>query len=713
VAPVINLGKTLQAMLSSRQETEPWRCPYSPSHLTHVTQVWPDGKVDVRVVIYLPKSYSPAAEALPQPQPLETWCVQVRVKQGSWQTLNRPETEADCWSLDLERLTPGSAVAFRYCDNQGQWRSLTPLTDLETVYGAIYVPQLTHLWQHESPRFNHAKVLLETTLEGLLAGYKGGEFAPRSQEEMFQASIAQRILKTQIPPRLAEWAIDEIMVPICSSVADRSQLDPKFNYLTHNVGDVDWQIGPVQDFMQLLDRLHAHGILMVPDLIFAHQVQDPFPGSLNQVERSWDGEKLLVDRQAFLFRDYGTWMFKLEDPIVRRLLVEKITAFVVRYRLRIVRIDYVDGLILQYSQRQENFGEVFIQELKAELRQVCPQAIVLGETFEVAGNPLVQDFIDVFYAPVGFSVVEELYKPPAKMARPQYPEVEHLVAQVNYAAYSKRQEAIYAQLHDETWYDQHIIVGRPYVPWAYGGNPAELAKRQGEELTRMGLLRPEQLLDYVRRTVRNAEALTLFTAKLRYMYVPGVDSLALGCLDDRDRWKVIWDGVTQEQMAHWLPTGLSERQIFWLHEQHRADMIQLRRIFRTYTKVDEETLAPQVQPQVFHVDPETAVMGIYRQSYVDPAESLLIVFNFGPQSFLESTDHDYELPVPEGLEGQWQVLFDGDWIVPHCHPPEEKPLGYAPGTNLMTAKGRYLPQSQVLSLHLGARSLVILRYCPS
>ena len=63
------------------------------------------------------------------------------------------------------------------------------------------------------PIYDHATVLLETTLEGLLAGYKGGRFSPRSLDELHYRSIAARIMSTDIIGQLAAQGIDEIWCP--------------------------------------------------------------------------------------------------------------------------------------------------------------------------------------------------------------------------------------------------------------------------------------------------------------------------------------------------------------------------------------------------------------------------------------------------------------------------------------------------------------------
>ena len=695
------------ALQSSAKVHQSWPRRYLPSHLTHVTKVHAGGWVDLQIQVYFPGIQFEEKAAKPGG-------IQVKIGLGAWKNLHPPESSQAYWSLRVDHVAPGVPLRFRYRNSNQPWQPITPLTTMERVYETPYVPHLHYSWQHQPPKFERARVLLETTLEGLLAGYRGGILAPRSREEMFLDSIAQQILKTDIPGSLSEWAIDELMVPTTSSVADRAHLNHKFNYLTYDVADVDWQLGRAHDFMQLVDRFYAYGIALVPDLSFVHQVSRPFAGSLDQIYRSDSQEKIFVDPAAYQFRDYGTWLFKLDDSEVRQQLVEKIVAFVAQYHIKMIRLDYLDGLILQYSKRDINFGAVFLQELKAELRAFDPEVRILGETFEVGDHIVIKECIDIFYAPFGFSIIEELCKPPSQRLRPLFPDLDRLVVDLNYASQEQRRNALYVQLHDELGYDEHIAAGRPRVPWAYGKNPAQLAKAEGEELIQMGLLQPEALLDYVHRTVRNTEALTMFTANLLYMFVPAVDSLALGGLDEPDQWKVQWKGVTPKQLEIWKKTGLSETEILFLHDKHRAEMIELRRIFRRYTPVNPSNLQPMTQIQVCHVDSENAIIGLFRRNLETQSHSIVTLFNLGANPF-QGDLYPYEFPVPHAWNKNWEVLFDGDWATLDPLRSSDKAnhpsKGYKPGTLLQTTQGKFLHGADVLSLRLGARSLLVLKYC--
>ncbi|MGA1624132.1 MAG: hypothetical protein ACO4AJ_00615, partial [Prochlorothrix sp.] len=647
--------------------------------------------------------------------------IQVKAGTRPWTDLKPPQLEgregANYWQIHLDSIAPGTALTFRYRPGSGVWKPLVPMSTLDRVYRTLYVPNLQYTWKNAPPRFDRGRILLETTLEGLLAGYSRGILAPRSREEMFQDPVAQQIAKTDIPGQLSEWAVDMVMAPLSSSMADRACLNYKFNYLTYDIADVDWQLGTSQDLMRLVDRFYEHGLTLVPDLICVHQVSQPFEGSLDQIQRPQSSQPLYVDDQAYQFRDYGTWMFRLEDGEVRRQLVEKLVAFVSQNRLKFIRLDYLDGLILQYSNRKVNYGAIFLQELRTALKDLDPAIRILGETFEVHDHWVIQNCVDVFYAPFGFTVLDELYSFPWRRYRPLFPDLRRILPDLNYMIQWQRSNAFYAQLHDETCPDEHIASGRPQTPWAYGANPAELAKRQGEALIQMGQLQSRDLLNYVRRMVRGAEALTLFSANLLYMFVPAVDSLTLGSSLDGDHWKVQWQGVTPEQLKVWRKTGLTDAEIFFHHDQHRADMMTLRQLFRYHTVVEPDSLKPLTQIQVCHSDVDNGVLGLWRSSAVAPESSLLVLFNFGDHRF-HGDQCPYECPLPadvlgpiDRMKGWWEVVFDGDWL------PPERALdsmttghGYAPSTYLRSSLGEFFQNQPVLNVNLGARSLLVLKY---
>jgi len=648
--------------------------------------------VDLLLVVYLPPSYGTDVE--------------FRVNRSRWTAFS--EAAGGFHRIWIRNLKPHTEIICRYRDGNARLCPIAPLGPLENLNGRYFVPDLPPGALHEPRRTGHARICLESTLEGLIADFRRGLHAPRELQDLLTETVAARMLRAGLPKRMAELEIDEIMAPVFPSVADRTQLDPKFNYLVYGVGEVDWQLGTPAEFQNLVDTLHENSISLVPDMIFAHFVKNPHPGGLDSIIRAGDGKRLFVDEEAYLFRDYGTWMFDFANPDVRRIVAEGIAEFVRLHNLSAIRIDYVDGIILQYSKREENHGIELLRELATALRKSSPKLITIGEAFSTANEPVVKELIDVAYAPRGFSVVEHVYKPPSQLGRPLFPDVTAMAQAIRGWTYDERREAVYGQLHDEAWRDEHIEQGRPNEPWAYGRHPAQLAIDCGKQLVESGELRCRDLLDFVRRRVRGAEALTMFLSNLRYIYLPAVDSLALGRLDEPRRWIVSWDDPTPDDMRLWIETGLPEKEIFQLHDQHRLDMKSLRGAYRSTTPIDEDYHRPLTSIELFHADSQSSVLGILRRDVRNPQSASVALFNFGPLRL--TAGMSYQLPLPPDLRGIWEVLFDGEGVAEENLILGMNGHGLAVGTKLTTGGADYTAGDHFLRIPLGANSLIVLRH---
>ena len=650
------------------------------------------GRVDILLVVYLPPSYGTDLE--------------FRVNRSGWAAF--PQADGRFHRIWIRDLKPHSEIMCRYRDGNAQIRPIAPLGTLENLNGRYFVPDLPPGARHEPRRTGHARICLESTLEGLIADFRRGMHAPRELQDLLTETVSARILRAGLPERMAELGIDEIMAPVFPSVADRTQLDPKFNYLVYGVGEVDWQLGTPAEFQKLVDAFHGSGISLVPDMIFAHFVKNPHPGGLDSIIRTGDGKRLFVDEEAYHFRDYGTWMFDFGNPDVRRIIAGGIAEFVSLHNLSAIRIDYVDGIILQYSKRPENHGIELLRELAAALRKSAPRLTTIGEAFSTANEPVVKELIGVAYAPRGFSVVEQVYKTPGQLGRPSFPDVDAMARAIRGWAHGDRREAVYGQLHDEAWRDEHIEQGRPGVPWAYGAHPAQLALDCGNQLVESGEIRRRDLLDFVRRRVRGAEALTMFLSNLRYIYLPAVDSLALGRLDEPRRWIVSWEDPVPEDMRAWIATGLPEKEIFQLHDQHRLEMRKLREVYRSTTPVDEDHHRPLTSIELFHADPQSSVLAVLRRDVRNPQSASVALFNFGPLRFTGSMS--YQLPLPPDLRGSWEVLFDGESVEEENLAPGMKTGGLPVGGRLTTGGADYAEGDHFLRIPLGANSLIVLRH---
>ena len=218
------------------------------------------------------------------------------------------------WELCLRRIKPGTALFFRLELDDGRSIPFVPPGESDVVNGVVRVPDYHPSWLQ--PRALSADksisktslgmaILLEHTLEGLLADYEQGVYFTDAIEELLAWSVADRILQTQIPEAVRDLGYTEIMFPLFASVADRCNLDPKFNYLVYNLS-ADWQLGTAKDLRSLVHRFRECGIELVPDLVFVHQVKDPYPGSSDDVSMLAEVPSPFKDPDHFLFRDYGT-----------------------------------------------------------------------------------------------------------------------------------------------------------------------------------------------------------------------------------------------------------------------------------------------------------------------------------------------------------------------------------------------------------------------
>ena len=122
---------------------------YRPSHLTHVEQVYDNGRVDVAVVIYLP-----AIDGL-EGGSLDNYRVQVKAGNRSWIDLTTPNLGSDLgpnyWSGHLQTIAPGTALTFRYRPGSGVWKPLVPMTSLDRVYSTLYVTNHQYTWKNSPP----------------------------------------------------------------------------------------------------------------------------------------------------------------------------------------------------------------------------------------------------------------------------------------------------------------------------------------------------------------------------------------------------------------------------------------------------------------------------------------------------------------------------------------------------------------------------------
>jgi hypothetical protein len=570
------------------------------------------------------------------------------------------------YQAEIPLIRVGTEISFEVQQGAGMSVPLVPIEEPETVFGKVRIPDLEPAWSASKPETYasdhtaeeapaHFQILLEATLEGLLADYQGGSHAPQSIEELLELSIAARINCTQIPERLAEMGYTELMVPIFSSVADRTRLDPKFNYLVYNLS-LDWQLGTHREMRELVMRFRKAGIELIPDLVFAHQVSNPYDGSVNDWSARSGQYSVYQDTDPFLFRDYGTWMFNLADAQVRKSVIRKICNLITRLDLNKIRVDYIDGLVLQYSRRDHNWGCTLLNELHYALLEVRPGLEIIGEAFSTASTPEVQQLISSSYSPRGFQLMET-------MLRPGYPDLFHTGATVDSICKSLEaanlqsgRESNYAQLHDECWHDIFIQQGRPATPWAYGKMPLGLALDHTQQLVEQGFIVRTQRLPISIRLTALITVLGMVMSFTRWMETVGAITLDTGRLDEEEHWKYLWSANDRLNRAIWAEVGVDSRLIGEELEAFRQALKQTRRALVQLGPVIANPPGPPLQ--IVHRDYQNGVIALYRWGD-HAANPLLVVANLAPYRLNQDGAYGLNLDEPGGIHNTAISSFGG------------------------------------------------------
>ncbi len=186
-------------------------------------------------------------------------------------------------------------------------------------------------------------------------------------------------------PHLVEMGVTAIYLnPIFEAVSNH-------RYDTANYLHIDPMLGTDEDFTELCDAAHAHGIGIILDGVFNHTGDDsvyfnrygnyPEPGAFQHAGSQWD--------DAYHMNADGTYecwwgvsnmpSLNEDSPAVRQLLLGE--DGVIRHWLRAG----ADGWRLDVA---DELSDEFIAEIKAATLAEKPDALLLGEVWEDASNKI-------------------------------------------------------------------------------------------------------------------------------------------------------------------------------------------------------------------------------------------------------------------------------------------------------------------------------------
>lgn len=606
--------------------------------ISQVVKRHPGGLVDYQVRIYLGRLIGEKV--------LRVKCTTDELIPRRWR-LNATRS-GNFWDLLLKRIRPGTALFFSLDLDDGRSIPLVPMGESDVVNGVVRVPDYHPDWlRPQAVRTDNAAsrpstgmdILLEQTLEGLLADYEQGLYFTDAIEELLTWSVADRILQTKIPEAVRDLGYSEIMFPLFASVADRCNLDPKFNYLVYNLS-VDWQLGTAKSMRLLVQRFRECGIELVPDLVFVHQVKNPYPGSNNDLSMLTGLPSPFEDPDPFLFRDYGTWHFNLADPIVREIIVDKILETILTLDFNTLRVDYIDGLLMQSEQRSVNHGALLLHELRQRLEQDCPRVRIIGEAFQSAGDPAVRDLIDSIYAPRAFSLLDLLLTSAPNCSVATRDTVDGLTMLIACFNDQDHAESNYSQLHDECWCDHWLSRGRPQTPWAYGAMPMGLAMKRIDNLIDQGWIEPTTRLEMAVALTVLIRTLGLALSFSRWMETSGCLSLDQGRLDDPLHWQFPWSPTGTLSRRLFPAAGLTEDCRQALINSARAHVAAANHLFRRIGRSERNPLGAPLR--MVHGDVHSGLAAFVRWGRDHP-NPVLVLVNLSPVEATEQTIYEIDL----------------------------------------------------------------------
>ena len=239
----------------------------------------------------------------------------------------------------------------------------------------------TIFWDFEDPstykqkydfvnNFNRSIKILQTDLPGLIVHFRS-EKTGKLGRETNQKSYYKFIKESGVIKKIKELGFNTVQfLPFAQSIDGDNW---KLRYLIPFQYAIQKNWGNPDEFREMIDEFHKHGIAVIGDFVLGHIADRNFKifGQSSDYHgihlfKNKDGTQTYIKGET----SWGSGRINFDDVDIREFFQESVIHFIKEYKIDGVRIDNVDGII-RYGdngdgEEREN-GRTFLRELNSKI----------------------------------------------------------------------------------------------------------------------------------------------------------------------------------------------------------------------------------------------------------------------------------------------------------------------------------------------------------
>ena len=220
--------------------------------------------------------------------------------------------------------------------------------------------------------------ILQTDLPGLITHYanKEGKIGHQVKEEVYYSFIKD----SGVIEEIKKLGFNTIQfLPFAQSIDGDNW---KFRYLVPFQFAIQKNWGNPDEFAEMVDEFHKHGIAVIADVVIGH-IPDREYNIFGQDSSRYGIHQWKTENNQQVFLDgetpWGTKRPRYNNLEVREFFISSCLHFLKYYKIDGFRIDNVDGIIRHGKNgdgEERSHGRVLLRELNSEIYSYNPQAYI-------------------------------------------------------------------------------------------------------------------------------------------------------------------------------------------------------------------------------------------------------------------------------------------------------------------------------------------------